>query len=270
MATPVLHRALRKKLRKLRKLISDPDNVIRRKHNVHHLRVRLKQWRAALRLLQAIDSDFPGDAISREFNPVFVAAGRVRFWQLQRSFLSHTKPLAHDFIREYRAYLCKRLRRVRSEFRAVANHSDWPRWRELKRDVRHACEACDPESLHKYFAGLQQDIRAKKALLSRRRKPEMHALRKILSEYSANRKLVARELGLDPGPLQGLAPGDSGLQSLLGDWHDQSSACEQLAADLHESGWVDESLQQGRAVLRTWKKTERKLWNRVITELARK
>jgi len=270
MATPVLHRVLKKKLRKLRKLISDPDNAIRRKHNVHHLRVLLKQWRAALRLLQAIDSNFPGDAISREFNPVFVAAGRVRFWQLQRSSLNHTNPIAHDFIRAYRAYLCSQLRGARSDFRVVANHSDWPRWRKLKRAVRHACEACDPESLHKYFAGLQQDIRTKRAVCNRRRKNQMHALRKLLSECSDNRKFLARELGCDPGPLQGLAPEDSGLQSLLGDWHDQSAACEQLASDLRESRWVDESLQQGRAVLRAWKKTERKLWNKVIAELARK
>lgn len=267
MATSALHRALKKKLRKLRKLISDPGDIIRHKHKVHQLRVQLKKWRAALHLLQGVDPNFPRVVISQDFKPVFAAAGRVRFWQLQRNFLHHTNPLAQAFIRDYRAYLDARLREARKDFRAVADDPDWPRWRELKRDVRQVCEACDPELLQEYFTGLQQDMEAKRALLSRRRKHEMHALRKLMREYSANRELLARGLGFDIGPVPGLALEAAALQELLGDWHDQSAACAQLAEDLSDSGWVEEPLKQGKAVLRAWKKTEREMWDKIIAEL---
>ncbi len=268
MAAPALHRALKRKLRKLRQLISDPGDIIRRKHTIHRLRVQLKEWRAALRLLHSINPNFPQVFISQDFKPVFAAAGHVRFWQLQRSFLNHTNPLAQAFIRDYRAYLRDRLREAREDFRVVADISDWPRWRELKLDVRQVCEACNDELLQEYFAGLQSAIMTKKTLLSRRRKHEMHALRKLMREYSANRKLLARGLGFDIGPVPGLALDVAGLQESLGDWHDQSAACTQLAEDLSDSAWVAEPLKQGKAVLRAWKKTEREIWDKIIAELA--
>ncbi len=268
MTAPSLHIVLKNKLHKLRRMAAAPRMLTSDEEGLHRLRVGLKEWRAALRLAQGIDPEFPYAEVSERFRPVFDTAGRVRFWQLQRRFLARTGPLAPDFAAHYRAHIRARLRQARRSLRAVVANTDWPRWRELDRYVHRTCEACTPQELRAYFDILQGDMTSKKAGLHRRRTSELHELRKALREYSDNRKLAVKRLGFDPGPPGNLGPDIPALQNRLGDWHDQDAACRQLAEDLRYPGWEEEALQQGKMLLRAWRRNERAMWDRIITGFA--
>jgi len=268
MTAPSLHIVLKNKLHKLRRMVAAPRMLTSDEEGLHRLRVGLKEWRAALRLAQGVDPGFPCAEISDLFRPVFDTAGRMRFWQLQRRFLARTGPLGPVFAAHYRARIRARLRQARRSFAAAVANTDWPRWRELDRDVHQAGEACTPQTLWAYFNSLQGDMTSKMAGLHRRRRSELHELRKDLREYSDNRKLAVKRLGFDPGPPRNLGADIPALQSRLGDWHDQDAACRQLAEDLRYPGWEEQALQQGKKLLRAWRKNERAMWDRLVTDLA--
>jgi len=268
MKAAPLHSILKNKLRKLRRMVAARRMLISDEEGLHRLRVGLKEWRGALRLAQGVDPGFPCAEISDLFKPVFDTAGRVRFWQLQRRFLARTGPLAPVFAAHYRARIRARLRQGRRSLRAAVANADWPRWRELDRDVHRAGDACTVQTLWAYFGNLQDNLTSIKTGLHRRRASELHELRKALREYSDNRKLAIKRLGFDPGPPRNLGPDIPALQSRLGDWHDQDAACRQLAEDLRYPGWEEEALQQGKQLLRAWRKNERAMWDRIITGLA--
>ena len=86
MTAPLLQHTLKRKLHKLQQMIAAPQKLARHEERLHDLRVGLKEWRAALRLLQGAAPDFPAMEVSERFKPVFHTAGSVRFWQLQRIF----------------------------------------------------------------------------------------------------------------------------------------------------------------------------------------
>jgi CHAD domain-containing protein len=263
-----LQRVLKERLQRLQELVAVPQTVIRRTESVHRLRVDLKEWHAALHLLRGVDPDFPCTEYGERFKPVFHLAGRVRFWQLQRSFLNRAQALPGTFAAHYRAHISQRLREARKDFATAARDHDWPAWEELKPVVQHAGKVCTMPVLQGYFAVLLQNMVAKQARLNRRRTHELHELRKSLREFTANRKLAARHLGFDPGPAIVLAPDIPALQDLLGDWHDQDAAWKQLAEDLGNPAWEEAVREQGKQVLLTWRKTERKSWREVMSRLA--
>jgi hypothetical protein len=198
---------------------------------------------------------------------VFRTAGGVRFWQLQRSFLNRSGAQLQPFAGHYRAHIRARLRQTRSAFQASAR-AGWPTWRELKPAVHRASTACTPQALQAYFDALQDSMIAKKAVLDRRRAGELHELRKLLREYSDNRKLAIKHLHFDPGVPGGLSTDITAVVELLGDWHDQDAACRQLAEYLRSPACSGGLLMQGKAVLRAWRKAEREYWNRVMTQFA--
>jgi CHAD domain-containing protein len=268
MKVSSVHSVLKNKLHKLRRMIAAPQMLSSNEEGLHRLRVGLKEWRAALRLVQGIDPEFPCAETSERFRPVFDTAGRMRFWQLQRRFLDRTGSLVPDFAAHYRGRIRARLRQARRSFAAAVANADWPRWRELDRDVHRAGEACTLQALRAYFDRLQGDMTSKKTGLHRRRTSELHELRKALREYSDNRKLAVKRLGFDPGSPRNLGPDIPALQSRLGDWHDQDAACRQLAEDLRYPGWEEEALQQGKKLLRAWRRNERTMWDRIMTDLA--
>jgi len=268
MTASSLHIVLKNKLHKLQQMIAASRMLSSDEEGLHRLRVGLKEWRAALRLAQGVDPGFPCAEISGLFLPVFDTAGRVRFWQLQRRFLARTRPRVPVFAAYYRARIRVRLRQARRSFAAAVVNTDWPRWRELDRDVHHAGEACTAQTLSTYFDSVQDYLTSIKTGLHRRRARELHELRKALREYSDNRKLVIKRLGLDPGSPRNLGPDIPALQSRLGDWHDQDAACRQLAEDLRYPGCEEEALQQGKKLLRAWRRNERAMWDRIIAGLA--
>jgi CHAD domain-containing protein len=267
MTIPPLQHVLKKKLHTLQRMVAAPEKLAHHEERLHELRVRLKEWRAALRLLQGTTPDFPAMEISERFRAVFHSAGGVRFWQLQRSFLNRSGAQLQPFAGRYRAHIRARLRQTRSAFQASAK-AGWPKWRELKPAVRRASAACTPQSLEAYFDALQVGMSAKKAVLDRRHASELHELRKLLREYSDNRKLVIKHLHFDPGVPRGLSTDITAVAKLLGDWHDQDAACRQLAEYLRSPACAGEVLMQGKAVLRAWRSAEREYWNRVMTQFA--
>jgi CHAD domain-containing protein len=267
MTAPLLHQVLKKKLHTLRRMVAAPQKLARHEERLHDLRVRLKEWRAALRLLQGMAPDFPATEISERFRPVFHTAGGVRFWQLQRSFLNRAGARLQPFAGHYRAHIRARLRQTRSAFQAAAK-AGWPTWRELKPAVHCASTACTPQALQAYFDALQDAMIAKKALLDRRRAGELHELRKLLREYSDNRKIAIKHVHFDPGVPRGLGADIIAVVELLGDWHDQDAACRQLAEYLRAPACAGEVLMQGKVMLRAWRKAERGYWNRVMTQFA--
>lgn len=147
MQAAPLHSVLKNKLHKLRRMVAAPRMLTSDEEEVHRLRVGLKEWRGALRLAQGMDPGFPSAEISNLFKPVFETAGRVRFWQLQRRFLARSGPLAPVFAAHYRARIRARLGQARRSLRAVVANADWPRWRELDRDVHQAGDACTVQAL---------------------------------------------------------------------------------------------------------------------------
>jgi CHAD domain-containing protein len=159
------------------------------------------------------------------------------------------------------------LRQTRSAFQASAK-AGWPTWRELKPVVHRASTACTPQALQAYFDALRDSMIAKKAVLDRRCAGELHELRKLLREYSDNRKLVMKNLHFDPGVPRGLSTDITAVVELLGDWHDQDAACRQLAEYLRSPACAGEVLVQGKAVLRAWRKNERARWDRIMAGLA--
>lgn len=263
-----LQRELKKKRHRLQAALEEPGRMTRHHGALHRFRVDLKEWRAALQLLHAIDAEFPYQELHRRFRPVFAAAGELRFWQLQRGFLRASLPLGSQFDEAYHAHIRRRLRVSRKAFIDAAASTDWPSWRQLKPVVHYACERIAKARLRAYFTGLAQQMVARKAILNRRRPRELHELRQWLREYADNRKLSARQLQFDPGPPGGLARDCVALQTLLGNWHDREAAARQLAADLSAGRHLAGVAPQGRAVLRTWKKTERAMWDQVIADLA--
>ena len=267
MAAPLLHHTLKRKLHKLQEMIAAPQKLARHEERLHDLRVSLKEWRAALRLLQGTAPDFPAMEISERFRPVFHSAGGVRFWQLQRSFLNRSGAQLQPFAGHYRAHIRARLRQARRDFQASAK-TGWPQWRELQPAVRHASATCTPQSVQVYFDDLQDAMIAKKAVLDRRRASELHELRKLLREYSDNRKLITRHPHFDAGVPRGLSADITAVVELLGDWHDQDAACRQLAEYLRSPACSGEVLMQGKTVLRVWRKNERVMWDRIMDEMA--
>jgi CHAD domain len=267
MTAPRIQHVLKKKMHTLRRMVAAPQKLARHEERLHELRVRLKEWRAALCLLQGIAPDFPAMEISEHFRPIFRTAGGVRFWQLQRSFLNRSGAQLQPFAGHYRAHIRARLRQTRSAFQASAK-AGWPTWRELKPAVHLASTVCTPQSLEAYFGALQDGMSAKKALLDRRRASELHELRKLLREYSDNRKLVIKHLHFDPGVPRGLGADIIAVVQLLGEWHDQDAACRQLAEYLRSPVCSGDVLVQGKELLRAWKKNERAMWDRIITGLA--
>jgi CHAD domain-containing protein len=263
---PPLQHVLKKKLHTLRQMVAAPQKLARHEERLHDLRVGLKEWRAALRLLQGMAPDFPAMEISERFKPVFHTAGGVRFWQLQRIFLNRSGASLQPFAGHYRAHIRARLRQTRSAFQASAK-AGWPTWRELKPAVHRASTACTPQALQAYFDALQDGMIVKKAVLDRRRASELHELRKLLREYSDNRKLVIKHLHFDPGVPSGLSTDITAVVELLGDWHDQDAACRQLAEYLRSPACSGEVLMQGKAVLRAWRKNERAMWDRIMAGL---
>jgi len=267
MTAPLLQHTLKKKLHKLQQMVAAPQKLARHEERLHDLRVGLKEWRAALRLLQGMAPDFPAMEVSERFRPVFHSAGGVRFWQLQRSFLNRSGAQLQPFAGHYRAHIRARLSQARRAFQASAKAS-WPGWRELKPYVHRASAACTSQALRMYFDELQDGMTAKKAVLDRRRASELHELRKLLREYSDNRKLIIKHLHFDPGVPRGLAADITAVVELLGDWHDQDAACRQLAEYLGSPACAGEVLMQGKAVLRAWRKKERVMWDRIMAGLA--
>jgi CHAD domain-containing protein len=268
MKAETLQRELKKKLRRLEMVLEEPGSVTRHHEDLHRFRVSLKEWRAALHLLHAVDAGFPYQDIQVRFRPVFAAAGELRFWQLQRGFLRASLPLAPGFEKAYDAHIRKRLHAARKVLLDEAAAAEWPSWRVLKPAVRHACECVTRHSLRAYFSGLAQQMLARKAVLSRRRRRELHELRQWLREYADNRKLAVRRMQFDPGAPAALAPDCVALQALVGNWHDRDVAARQLAADLRTGDFGADAESAGRAVLRAWKKTERAMWDQVIADLA--
>lgn len=268
MAGSSLQHQMKKKLHRLRDRIAQPENVTRHAEELHGLRVGLKEWRAALRLLHGVDAGFPLAQVQARFKPVFAAAGELRFWQLQRGFVNRSKPLAPAFSKHYRAHVRGRLAQARKDFLAAARAADWPQWADLKHEVQRASEACTPVALAAYFEAVQAELVARKGALNRRRRSGLHALRKSLREYSDNRKLAVRHLGFDPGPPRRLPDDSAWAHTLLGDWHDQDAACGQLFRDLRLPGWGKAALKEGKTTLRRWRKDERAMWEAILTVLA--
>ena len=128
MTAPLLQHTLKKKLHRLQRMIAAPQKLARHEERLHNLRVGLKEWRAALCLLQGMAPDFPATDVSERFRPVFHSAGGVRFWQLQRSFLNRSGAQLQPFAGHYRAHIRARLGQARRAFQAAAKVR-WPEWR---------------------------------------------------------------------------------------------------------------------------------------------
>lgn len=238
----------------------------RQKEQLHQLRVELKKWRAGLRFLRSADPAFPYAEMYEPFKTIFAAAGRLRFWQLQRLFANratHTQP---DFARFYRKYARRCIKEARIDFNKMASREMMPGWRELKQEFRQSFKACTPKAVQTYFDGMQKDILEKTSDLSRRRTAGLHDLRKLLKEYANNRQLTVKHLRFDPGLPAGI-PGDTNFDERLGQWHDLDAACAQLAADLRAQGWEEEMLCAGKAVLREWRRAERQMWTEIAEAL---
>lgn len=268
MAEPALPHQLKKRLHKLRERLAQPENVIRDGEKLHALRVALKEWRAALRLLHGVEASFPLLEIQARFKPVFAAAGELRFWELQRGLVNRMKPLSPVFVKHYRAHVRSHMAQSRKNFLAAARAADLPQWGDLKQAVGCAAKACTPLALKTYFDTVQADMLQRKAALNRRRRSGLHELRKDLREYSDNRKLVIRTLQFDPGPPQRFPEDSAWAHTLLGDWHDLDAACIQLYRDLRQPGWKAAPLREGKAALLRWRKDERAMWSAIITVLA--
>jgi len=268
MAEPALQHQMKKRLHKLRDKLSQPENVVRHGEKLHALRVALKEWRAALRLLHGVDATFPLVEIQARFKPVFAAAGELRFWELQRGFVNRMKPLSPVFVKRYRAHVRNRMAQSRKGFLVAARAADLPEWGDLKQHVDRAEKACTRQALKTYFESVQANMVLRKAALNRRRRSGLHELRKGLREYSDNRKLVIRYLQFDPGPPQRFPDDSAWAHTLLGDWHDLDAACTQLYRDLHLPGQGAAAVQEGKAALLRWRKDERAMWGAIITVLA--
>jgi hypothetical protein len=224
----------------------------------------MKKWRAGLRLLSACDPTFPYPEVYKPFKKLFAGAGQLRFWQLQQHLLDQTPQLPPTFAQRYRAYIRQRQREALKDFCKTAGRADLPKWRDLKAEFRQSCDACTPAAVQTYFNDLQKDITSKEKELPRRRAGDLHDLRKRLKEYANNRQPAAKHLRFDPGPPAGLPPDHAAFDQLLGQWHDQDAACAQLAEDLRTQGWTGEMLNEGKTVLRAWKRREREMWEAVV------
>ncbi len=266
MAASPLQSIFRKRLSRLRQLLAAPEGMIREKEQLHQLRVELKKWRAGLRLLRSVDPSFPYPEMYEPFKTLFAAAGRLRFWQLQRLLVNKTADAQPDFARLYEGFARQRIKEAWQDFTETASRENMPRWRELKHEFRLSLKACTLPAIQVYFDGLQKDIAEKASHLSRRRTGDLHTLRKHLKEYANNRRLTTKHLHFDPGPPARI-PGGANFDDLLGEWHDLDAACAQLAEDLRTQGWEGQILRAGKAVLREWRRKEKYLWNKVISAL---
>jgi len=264
MAALEILQIFQKRLRRLRAALVEPEKTARQKARLHQLRVEMKKWRAGLRLLAACDPAFPYPQVYKPFKILFADAGKLRFWQLQQHLLEQTPQLPPTFARQYGAYIRLRQREALKDFRKTAGRADLPKWRELKAEFRQSCSACTPAAVQAYFEALQKDITNKEKNLSRRRAGDLHDLRKCLKEYANNRQATAKHLHFDPGPPAGLPPDHAAFDGLLGQWHDQDVACVQLAEDLRAQGWTGEMLNEGKTMLRAWKRREREMWEAVV------
>lgn len=264
MAALEILQIFQKRLRRLRAALVEPEKTARQKYRLHRLRVEMKKWRAGLRLLAACDPAFPYPEVYKPFKILFAGAGQLRFWQLQQHLLEQTPQLPPTFARQYEAYIRLRQREALKYFRKTAGRADLPQWRDLKTEFRQSCNACTPAAVQTYFGALQKDITSKEKNLSRRRPGDLHDLRKCLKEYANNRPAAAKHLHFDPGPPTGLPPDHAAFDQLLGQWHDQEAACAQLAEDLRMQGWTGEMENQGKTVLRAWKRRERGMWEAVV------
>lgn len=262
-ASPIL-RIFKKRLRRLRRILVEPEKLARQTEHLHQLRVEMKKWRAGLRLLRVVDPAFPYPEVYKPFKILFTDAGQLRFWQLQSQILNHSATVPPGFVQLYRAYIRHRLREALHHLRKTIRRAGLPKWREVKQEFAQSCDACTPGTVQAYFGALQTAITTKVNAHSRRRSGDLHELRKLLKEYANNRQLAIKSLGFDPGPPPGLPAGNEGFDALLGQWHDQDAACIQLAEDLRTQGWEGEMLKEGKRVLQGWRKTEREMWKVVI------
>lgn len=238
-----------------------------RKHALHDLRVDLKILRAQLRLLRAVDPEFPYSDLYGPYKVLFARAGQLRFWQLQAGILADTPGVPEPFACRYRAYVHRRLREALEAFRQTALAGGLFQWHDLKKEFRQSAWKCTPTSVRTYFEILRKGMAEITALLSRRNPQAMHDLRKWLKEYATNRRLAMRYFGFDPGPPLAPHAENTGLDELLGQWHDLDAACAQLQEDLQAQQWEPADRKAGETMLQDWREAERMLWKEVIAGL---
>lgn len=253
---------LQKRLRRIRKQTAALAQSCRRKA-VHQLRVELKQLRAQLRLLRAVDPEFPYPEIYEPFKVLFNSAGNVRCWQLQAKMLDKAPRLLGPFAEHYRAYAKKRLRRAMRELQQCAKKADVPRWRDLNGELELSAQKCTKGALLAYFQTLQTHAGQILASLDQTGAAGLHELRKIIKEYSINQALAREIFAFDPGPLPGIPEDHAAMDELIGQWHDFDVAVVQLRNDVQNKPAGLKSVLGSATILKAWEKEERVLWQQI-------
>lgn len=255
-------RSLRKQIRRIRVRTIMLSHICG-EVGLHNLRTDLKLLRARLRFLRNLYPEFPYHAVYKPYKKVFNRAGQVRFWQVMLKILEAEPGRNEDFALTYQVLLYARLLQTRAAFCEIAREEELPRWRDVKSAFRQSIRHFHRTVMDRYFSTLQQEAGQILNDPGHASLEERHTLRKILKEYSSNRKLVSKYFNYDPGPMPGVPTEAFALNDLIGRWHDIQVAGVQLAEDLGTQEWSAPIVDAGNILLQHWKKREHALWKEV-------
>jgi CHAD domain-containing protein len=247
----ILQTALYKRARRIERRL-DALSTTARQEALHALRVELKKLRALLRLLRAVSPVFNYKETYALYKPLFQRAGEVREWQLQAAYFEQVPVAPEQFAAAYRAFLERGQRHAMHRWRRLVRDYGAPPAAKVQWLAAGAAGTWTLDALRAYFRGLREQFCQ---LMAGTPDPEgqaLHDVRKIVKEYSVNRRFSVRKLHYDPGNLPGLPADTTAFETTLGEWHDLVIARERLLQDLEAPGWFEQERAHGRLVADYW------------------